>query len=46
MDNLDQIGDAVIESLAAYFGEDHNRRIVERLTRQVRILMPRSRAPI
>jgi DNA ligase (NAD+) len=38
MDNLDQIGDAVIESLAAYFGENHNRRIVERLTRQVRIL--------
>jgi DNA ligase (NAD+) len=38
MDNLDQIGDTVIESLAAYFGEAHNRGIVERLTRQVRIL--------
>jgi DNA ligase (NAD+) len=38
MDNLDQIGDAVIESLAAYFGEAHNRKIVERLTGQVRIL--------
>ena len=32
MDNLDQIGDTVIESLAAYFGEAHNRGIVERLT--------------
>jgi DNA ligase (NAD+) len=38
MDNLDQIGDSVIESLAAYFAEEHNRRIVERLTREVRIL--------
>jgi DNA ligase (NAD+) len=38
MDNLDQIGDAVIDSLAAYFAEPHNRRIVERLTGEVRIL--------
>ncbi|MFZ1884462.1 MAG: NAD-dependent DNA ligase LigA [Rhodoplanes sp.] len=38
MDALDQIGDAVIDSLATYFGEAHNRRIVERLTREVRIL--------
>jgi len=38
MDNLDQIGDTVIESIAAYFGEAHNRDIVDRLTRQVRIL--------
>ncbi len=38
MDNLDQIGETVIESLAAYFGEAHNRGIVERLTAQVRIL--------
>jgi DNA ligase (NAD+) len=38
MDNLDQIGDTVIDSLAAYFGEKHNRDIVERLTREVRIL--------
>jgi DNA ligase (NAD+) len=38
MDALDQIGDAVIDSLATYFGEAHNRRIVERLTDQVRIL--------
>jgi DNA ligase (NAD+) len=38
MDNLDQIGDTVIDSLAAYFGEEHNRDVVERLTKQVRIL--------
>ena len=37
MDALDQIGDTVLEALAAYFREAHNRRIVERLTRQVRI---------
>src|SRR3978361_1795267 len=32
MDALDQIGDTVIKSVAAYFGESHNRGIVERLT--------------
>src|ERR1700689_2147809 len=38
MDALDQIGDTVIASTAAYFNESHNRGIVERLTRQVTIL--------
>jgi DNA ligase (NAD+) len=38
MDNLDQIGDTVIDAIATYFGEDHNRGIVERLTAQVQIL--------
>jgi DNA ligase (NAD+) len=38
MDNLDQIGESVIDSIAAYFGEKHNRGIVERLTAQVEIL--------
>jgi DNA ligase (NAD+) len=38
MDALDQIGDTVIESIKAYFGENHNRGIVERLTKQVTIL--------
>jgi DNA ligase (NAD+) len=38
MDNLDQIGEAVIDSLSAYFGEEHNRGMVERLTAQLRIL--------
>jgi DNA ligase (NAD+) len=37
MDALDQIGETVIESLAAYFGETHNLGIVERLTAQVKI---------
>ena len=38
MDALDQIGDTVIESIKAYFGEKHNRGIVERLTKEVKIL--------
>jgi DNA ligase (NAD+) len=38
MDALDQIGDTVIDALAAYFGEEHNRGVVERLARHVRIL--------
>lgn len=38
MDALDQIGDTVIDSLAAYFGETHNLGIVERLTKRVRVL--------
>jgi DNA ligase (NAD+) len=38
MDALDQIGDTVIDALATYFAEDHNRGIVERLTREVTIL--------
>jgi DNA ligase (NAD+) len=38
MDALDQIGETVIASIKAYFGESHNRGIVERLTKEVRIL--------
>src|SRR5256886_4926157 len=38
MDVLDQIGDTVIQSVAAYFGESHNRGIVERLTKEVTII--------
>src|SRR6478752_1888105 len=38
MDALDQIGDTVIKAVSSYFGESHNRGIVERLTRQVKIL--------
>ncbi|HXQ05731.1 MAG TPA: NAD-dependent DNA ligase LigA [Bradyrhizobium sp.] len=38
MDALDQIGETVIASIKAYFGESHNRGIVERLTKQVAIL--------
>ncbi|HVX78361.1 MAG TPA: NAD-dependent DNA ligase LigA [Bradyrhizobium sp.] len=49
MDALDQIGDTVIKSIAAYFGESHNRGIVERLTREVTILdaeKPKSNSPV
>ena len=49
MDNIDQIGDTVIESVAAYFGESHNRGIVERLTECVRILdaeQPAASSPV
>jgi DNA ligase (NAD+) len=38
MDALDQIGDTVIDSLRDYFAEAHNRRRIERLAAQVRIL--------
>ena len=38
MDALDQIGETVIEAIRAYFGESHNRGIVERLTKEVKIL--------
>ena len=49
MDALDQIGDTVIESLHDYFGEAHNRRRIERLAQQVKILeaeKPRSDSKI
>src|SRR3979490_812924 len=49
MDALDQIGDTVIASIKAYFGESHNRGIVERLTQEVTILdaeKPKSNSPI
>ncbi|HEY5378728.1 MAG TPA: NAD-dependent DNA ligase LigA [Pseudolabrys sp.] len=38
MDAIDQIGETVIEAIKDYFGEKHNRSIVERLTREVTIL--------
>jgi len=37
MDALDQIGETVIEAIAEFFGEEHNRRLVERLTKEVEI---------
>ena len=49
MDALDQIGETVIDSLAAYFGEAHNRRLVERLAGQVTIgdaEKPKSDTPV
>jgi DNA ligase (NAD+) len=35
MDALDQIGDTVIQSVAAYFRESHNRGIVDRLVKEL-----------
>ena len=49
MDALDQIGDTVIESLHDYFGEAHNRKRIEKLAAQVKILdaeKPRSDSKI
>src|SRR5580704_8824205 len=49
MDAIDQIGETVIASIKAYFGESHNRGIVERLTREVTILdaeKPKSNSPV
>jgi DNA ligase (NAD+) len=49
MDALDQIGETVIASIAAYFGESHNRGIVERLTKEVTIIdaeRPKSNSPV
>jgi DNA ligase (NAD+) len=49
MDALDQIGDTVIKAIAAYFGESHNRGIVERLTKEVTIVdaaKPKNNSPI
>jgi DNA ligase (NAD+) len=37
LDAFDQIGTAVIEAAAAYFAEDHNRRIVQNLAAQLDI---------
>lgn len=49
MDALDQIGDTVMDSVAEFFSEDHNRRMVERLAKQVKILeaeRPAQNSPI
>jgi DNA ligase (NAD+) len=49
LDAVDQIGGAVIEAAGAYFGEDHNRRIVAELTQQLEIQdaeRPRTDSPV
>jgi DNA ligase (NAD+) len=38
MDAIDQIGATVVEAVARYFGESHNRDVVEKLVEQVTIL--------
>ncbi|MCB1497143.1 MAG: NAD-dependent DNA ligase LigA [Bauldia sp.] len=35
MDNIDQIGPTVVEAIARYFGEPHNRALVEALTAEM-----------
>ena len=37
MDAIDQIGGAVVEAVARYFGEEHNRAVVEALVAEVAI---------
>jgi DNA ligase (NAD+) len=49
LDAMDQIGDAVIESISSYFREPHNTGMVDRLAAEVRILdaeRPASESPI
>ncbi|WP_448951731.1 NAD-dependent DNA ligase LigA [Labrys neptuniae] len=49
MDAIDQIGETVVEAIGAYFAEEHNLAILERLTAEVRILdaeKPRSESPV
>jgi DNA ligase (NAD+) len=49
MDTLDQIGDTVIDSIGTYFGEEHNRGIVDRLAARVEIReaeKPASNSPV
>ena len=49
MDALDQIGETVIDAIADYFGEAHNRKLVERLVEQVSIKdaeKPRTDSPV
>ena len=49
LDAFDQVGAAVIEAAAAYFGEDHNRRIVQALRAELTILpaeKPKSDTPV
>jgi DNA ligase (NAD+) len=37
MDAIDQIGETVVEAVARYFDENHNRKLVEALTKEVSI---------
>jgi DNA ligase (NAD+) len=49
MDAIDQIGEAVVEAVRAYFGEDHNRAIVDRLAAEVTVVdaeKPAAESPV
>src|SRR3984893_876314 len=43
MDKIDQIGGTVIDAIATYFSESHNRGIVERLTAELDEILPAER---
>jgi DNA ligase (NAD+) len=48
-DALDQIGDAVIEAITRFFGEAHNRGLVERLAAELTIAAaerPQTESPV
>jgi len=38
MDAIDQIGETVVDAIGRYFAETHNRKLVEALTKQVKII--------
>lgn len=49
MDALEDIGDAVIDAIATYFAEKHNRELVEKLAAQVNVLeaeRPAAESPV
>jgi DNA ligase (NAD+) len=49
LDAMDQVGEAVIEAAADYFGEDHNRRLVQNLYDQLTVLdaaQPKTDTPV
>jgi DNA ligase (NAD+) len=49
LDSLDQIGDAVIDAMAAYFAEPRNRAMVERLVAELTVMeaeKPKSDTPV
>jgi len=49
MDAIDQIGGTVVEAVGAYFKESHNRGVVDRLVKQVKILdaeKPKQDSPV
>ncbi|NVO12613.1 MAG: NAD-dependent DNA ligase LigA [Rhodoplanes sp.] len=50
MDAIDQIGDAVVDAVAKYFGESHNERVVEKLVAELDRIVdaekPQSATPV
>ncbi|OJY35977.1 MAG: DNA ligase (NAD(+)) LigA [Rhizobiales bacterium 65-9] len=49
MDSHDQIGETVVDAVAKYFGADHNRALVDALTKELTILdaeKPQTESPV